>query len=139
MLSDGIVLTLQDDATYSSLVAAKSTVPVGMVKNVVYPLVVYHLHDVTDVLDFNGSTGNRRAMVQLDCYSAKSMLEARTVSKAVREVFQNFNNVTLPDADATFVQAVYITNESDQTMIPQGIQTVEYRILVELEVFYLES
>lgn len=138
-LQDGMVLTLQADPTYSSLVNSTSTVPVGAVKNLTYPIVVYHQGTIVDLLDVNGSTGNRTARVQFDAYSAKSYTEAKSIAKAIRNVFQNLNNVRLPDSDSTLVQAFYITQESDLTMVPQGVLTVEYRIMVEVEVLYVES
>jgi hypothetical protein len=138
-LQDGMVLLLQANSTYNSLVATLSTVPVGAVNKQVYPIVVYHQGTVIDLNDFDGSTGNRTARVQFDAYSAKSYTEAKAIIKAIRGVFQNLNNATLPDTDETFVQACYITMESDLTMIPQGVQNVEYRVMVEIEVAYLES
>jgi hypothetical protein len=138
-LQDGMVLLLQNNSTYNSLVAPLSTMPVGAVNKQVYPIVVYHQGTVIDLLDVNGSTGNRTARVQFDAYSAKSYTEAKAIIKTIRQVFQNLNNTTLPDADATFVQGCYITMESDLTMIPQGVQNVEYRVMVEIEVAYLES
>lgn len=139
MLQDGMVLKLQADTTYNSLVAALSTVPVGAVNKQAYPLVVYHQGTVLDLLDVNGATGYRTARVQFDAYSAKSYTEAKAIIKAIRGVFKNLNNVTLPDTDSTFVQGFWITQESDLTMIPQGQITVEYRIMVEITVNYLES
>jgi hypothetical protein len=138
-LQDGMVLKLQADTTYQSLVATLSTVPVGAVNKQVYPLVVYHQGTIVDLLDVNGSTGNRTARVQFDVYSALSYTEAKAVAKAIRNVFKNLNNVTLSDADSTFVQSFYITQESDLTMIPQGTLTIEYRVMVEVEATYLES
>jgi hypothetical protein len=57
-LQDGMVLALQADATYNSLVNMTSTVPVGAVNKQVYPLVVYHQGTVLDLMDVNGSTGS---------------------------------------------------------------------------------
>jgi uncharacterized protein DUF3168 len=139
MLQDGMVLALQANSTYNSLVATNGTVPVGAVKNVSYPMVVYHQGTVVDLLDVNGSTGNRTARVQFDAYSAKSYTEAKAIAKAIRGVFQNLNNVTLSDSSSTFVQAFYITQESDLTMIPQGALTIEYRVMVEITALYKES
>jgi hypothetical protein len=138
MLADGMLLLLQADSTYNSLVDTLSTVPVGAVNKQVYPLVVYHQSTVLDLLDVNGSTGNRTARVQFDAYSAKSYTEAKTIAKAIRGVFQNLNNVTLPDTSATFVQAFLITQESDMTVIPQGMLTIDYRVMVEIECLYVE-
>lgn len=138
-LQEGMVLKLQADSTYSSLVDTLSTVPVGAVKNKVYPLVVYHQGTVLDELDVNGSTGWRTARVQFDSYSAVSYTEAKAIAKAIRNVFKNLNNTTLPDADATFVSAFWITMEGDLTMIPQGAVTVEYRAMVEITANYKES
>ena len=138
-LQDGMVLKLQADATYSSLVASASTVPVGAIKNVSYPIVVYHQGTILDLPDTHGSTGTRTARVQFDAYSAKSYTEAKAIIKSIRNVFQHYQNSTLPDASATFVQACFISNESDLTMIPQGVLTVEYRVMVEVEVTYVES
>jgi Protein of unknown function (DUF3168) len=139
MLQDGMVLTLQANSAYNSLVNVTSTVPVGAVKGLTYPIVVYHQGTIVDLLDTNGSTGNRTARVQFDVYSAKSYTEAKSVAKAIRGVFNNLNNVVLPDTDETFVQAFYITQESDLTMVPQGTLTVEYRVMVEVEALYVES
>ena len=138
-LQEGMVLKLQADSTYSSLVDTLSTVPVGAVKNKVYPLVVYHQGTVLDELDVNGSTGWRTARVQFDSYSAVSYTEAKAIAKAIRNVFQNYQNSALPDSSSTFVQACLIQNETDLTMIPQGALTVEYRVMVEVEVSYIES
>jgi hypothetical protein len=137
-LQDGMVLLLQQDRTYSSLVNPLSTVPVGAVNKQVYPVVVYHQGTQYDLLDVNGSTGNRTARVQFDAYSAKSYTEAKAIAKAIRGVFSNLNNTVLPDASSTFVQCFYVSQEADMTMIPQGVLTVEYRVMVEIEVMYFE-
>lgn len=145
-LQDGMVLKLQADPTYSSLIGAQSTVPVGAVKatvgtalGTVYPCVVYHQGTILDLVDVHGSTGNRTARVQFDAYSAKSYTEAKAVAKAIRGVFQNLNNITLPDTNSTFVHSFFITMESDETLVPEGVLTVEYRVMVEIEVNYFES
>ena len=64
-LQDGMVLQLQADPIYSSLVSGLSTVPVGAVNKQVYPLVIYHQGTILDLADVHGSTGNRTARVQL--------------------------------------------------------------------------
>jgi len=140
-LQDGMLLLLQNDATYSGLVDALSTVPVGAVKQKgqAYPIVVYHQGTILDELDTNGSTGFRTARVQFDAYSAKNYTEAKAIAKAIRDVFKNLNNTTLPDTDSTFVSAFWITMESDMTVVPQGALTVEYRVMVEVTANYLES
>jgi hypothetical protein len=134
-----MVLKLQADATYSSLVNTLSTVPVGAMNTQVYPIVVYHQGTVIDLNDFDGATGNRTARVQFDAYSALSYDESKAVVKAIRDVFKNLNNVTLSDADATFVQQFQITQESDMTMVPQGKTKLEYRVMVEVTANYIES
>jgi hypothetical protein len=138
-LQDGMVLALQANSTYKALVSTNSTVPVGAVKNVSYPMVVYHQGTIQDLITTAGSTGNRTARVQFDAYSAKSYTEAKAIAKAIRGVFQNLNNVTLTDSSSTFVQAFFVTQESDLTFIAQGQLTVEFRVMVEIEVLYKES
>jgi formylmethanofuran dehydrogenase subunit A len=138
-LQDGMVLALQANTAYNTLVATNSTVPVGAVKNVSYPMVVYHQGTIQDLADTKGSTGYRTARVQFDAYSAKSYTEAKAIAKAIRGVFQNNNNVTLTDSSSTFVQSFFVTQESDLTMIPQGALTVEYRVMVEITASYKES
>jgi hypothetical protein len=138
-LQDGMVLALQANATYNSLVSSVSTVPVGVVNKQTYPLVVYHQGTIQDLLDMNGSTGQRTARVQFDCYSTQSYTQAKAVAKAIRDVFKNLNNVTLTDADSTFCQAFYVTQEADMTMVPEGINQIDYRVMVEIEAIYIEQ
>jgi hypothetical protein len=130
-------LQLLADPTFSALTA--SVVPVGNIKGIVSPFVVYHIGTQLDTADVGGSTGYRTARVQYDCYSSLSYAEAKAVAKAVRGVWEHFQSATLPDADTTFVQGCLISQESDLSEIPTGSSSVEYRVMVEVTALYQES
>lgn len=136
MITDGVVILMKADPTLSALTT--EIVPVGIIKGVKSPCIVYHVGTNLDTIDMQGSTGYRMARFQFDCYSGSSYTEAKTVAKAVRGVFQNFNNTTLADSNSTFVQAALISQESDMPFVAQGNQAIEFRVMVEVSVFYKE-
>jgi hypothetical protein len=137
-IQEGIVMLLNADTTVSGLVGANSIIPVGVVMGVKSPLIVYHIGTALDTLDTEGSTGYRTARFQFDCYSTLSYTEVKAVAKAVRHALQNFKNEILADADGTFVQGCLIDFESDMPFVSTGIKTIEYRVMVQISVFYLE-
>jgi hypothetical protein len=137
MITEGIVTLLRADTALSALTG--EIVPVGMVKGLKSPYIVYHIGTALDTKDTEGSTGYRLARFQFDCYSGTSATEARKVAKAVRAVLQNFKNQTLSDADNTFVQACLIDFETDPPFVPTAMKTIDFRVLVQVSVFYKES
>ena len=138
-ITSGIVqYLLANSAVVAALGTSPNTsiVPVGLVKGIISPYIVYHIGTTLDTNDALGATGYRLARVQFDCYSTLSYTEAKALAKAVRGVFQNLQNTTL--SDGTFVQGCLISQESDMPWVPEGISTVEYRVMVEVTVFYRE-
>jgi uncharacterized protein DUF3168 len=134
MIQDGIITLLKADPTLSALTTA--IVPVGMVKGITSPCIVYHIGTTHDTIDTTGSTAFRQARFQFDAYSAASYKEAKSVAYALRHVLQNYQNSTL--ADGTFLLACMIDMESDMPFVPQGVQTIEFRVMVQVSVFYKE-
>lgn len=133
-VQDGIITLLKADPTLSALTTA--IVPVGMVKGISSPCIVYHIGTQLDTLDTSGSTGYRVARFQFDAYSASSYTEAKSVAKAIRGVLQNYRNSAL--SDGTFVQACAIDMESDLPFVAQSVQSIEFRTMVQVSVFYKE-
>jgi hypothetical protein len=136
MIQEGINQLLKADPTLSALTT--QIVPVGVVKGVTSPYIVYHIGTALDTLDTQGSTGYRLARFQFDAYSTLSYAEAKAVVKAIRGVLQNFQNTALSDSDSTFVQGCLIDMESDMPFVPQGVASIEYRVMVQVSVFYKE-
>lgn len=112
--------------------------PIGQVKGIISPAIVYHVGTALDTKDTQGSTGFRLARFQFDVYSQKSYTEAKTVAKALRGVLQHFKNTTLTDSDNTFVQGCLIDFESDGTFVATGTKDIEYRTLIQVSIWYKE-
>jgi hypothetical protein len=137
MIQDGITILLKANAGVSALTT--SIIPVGVSQGTVSPCIVYHIGTELDTVDVKGSTGYRCARFQFDCYSAKSYTEAKAVARAVRLALQNLQNTPLTDADTTFVQGCMVDMESDMPFVPEGLDSIEYRVMVQVSVWFLES
>jgi len=137
MITDGIVQLLLADPTLSGMTSC--IVPVGKVKGVKSPGIVYHIGTTLDTKDAQGSTGYRLARFQFDSYSSLSYTEAKALARAVRGVLENFRGETLSDPDSTFVQGCLVDFETDMPFVPEGLVTIEYRVMVQVSVWYKES
>lgn len=135
MLTDGLIRRLKADPTLSAL--TMEIVPVGIVKGIKSPCIVYQIGTVLDTREATGSSGYRLARCQFDCYSASSYAESKNVAKAVRGIFKSFHDQTL--LDGTYVQAALIDFESDEPFVPTGVQAIEFRTLVQVSVWYRET
>jgi hypothetical protein len=134
MITDGIVSLLKSDPTLSALTTEIR--PVGMVKGMKSPAIVYHIGTALPQYDAAGDSGYMMARLQFDSYSSLSYTEARNVAKALRDVLKNLKNTTL--TDGTFVRASFANPPIDMPFVAEGVQTIEYRVMVEVAIHYLE-
>ena len=137
MITDGIVGYLKSNEALSAIMTA--IVPVGMVKGIKSPCVVYHIGTAVGQFTTSGATPWQIARFQFDAYSATSYTEARAVAVALRNALKTLINVTLADTDETYVYGVFPDPPVDMPYEAQGIQNVEYRVMVQCEVHFLES
>ena len=137
MITEGIVIKLKADTTLAALTT--EIVPVGIVKGLKSPCIVYHVGTNPDLNDAQGATGYRLARFQFDCYSGSNYTEAKKVAKALRGALGTFKDTTLTDADSTFVQGCLIDFESDMPFVPTATKTIEFRTMVQVSVWYKES
>ncbi len=110
MIEAGIVALAQADA------GVKALCPVGgfcatLPKGAILPSWTYLV--VSRVPDYTLSGRNKLTMtrLQIDCFG-QSAADAINLSEAIREVLSGYQG-TLPDADATVVQAAFHTDTVD--------------------------
>ncbi len=92
----------------------------------------------SDEYTVDGPVGFRNALFQVDCYG-DTYYKSRAVADAVREALWSYSG-TMPDSDATIVNAVLVTKDWDMPY-EEGSAPVGfiYRTLLEFRVFYRVS
>jgi Protein of unknown function (DUF3168) len=127
-------LLYQNTALTTLIGSANSIRPVGQVKGVADPFVVYHIATGVPTYSAAGDTGKQMVRVQFDAYS-QSRATAMAVAVALRNALKNVINQTLPDG--TYCYACVCDPPVDLTIIQQGTGSIETRVMVEVEVHYL--
>jgi hypothetical protein len=135
MITDGIITYLKAFNNLSPIQIS----PVGSVKNLKSPFVIYHVATAQALYSSQGDTGLQLARFQFDVYSATSYTEARTVATTLRDALNTLMNTTLDDPESTFVYAAFSDPPVDLSEIPKGNQTVEYRVMVQSDIHFLDS
>ena len=133
----GIVSLLNSNTGLTNLIGSNSIVPVGQVKGVSSPFVVYHISSGDPTYSAKGDTELQMIRFQFDCYSSKNHLEAWNVAVALRTAIKNTINQTL--TDGTFVYACVASPPVDLTMVAEGTASIDFRVMVEVEVHFLTS
>lgn len=136
-ITDGIVIFLLNDPGVSGM--TQYIVPSAAVKPKVSPYIVYKLGPTTDVLDTQGSTGNRHARFIFDCVSGSSYTDAKNLAKAVRQALDKVAYVTLPDHDNTLLESSLVDFEFDSSIVPTGQINADWRVTVQISIGYIES
>lgn len=135
MVEKGIYELLTADPGVSALVG-KNVYWVLQPKGTGVPSIVLLITDTKDQYVAAGTTGNRVALVQLDCY-ATDYYSSRAVSRAARLLLEDYTG-NLPDADATPVTAVFIEKDWDMGFEP-GQKGFVYRALLEAHIHYSDT
>lgn len=134
----GIVSLLNANSPLTTLLGnTTSIVPVGQSKGVSSPFVIYHISSGVPTYSAKGDTGLQMVRFQFDCYSSKNHLEAWNVAVALRTAIKNVINQTL--SDGTFVYACVASPPVDLTMVAQGTTSIDFRVMVEVEVTFLTA
>jgi hypothetical protein len=135
MITDGLIMYLKTNDTLSSI----DIVPVGAVKGVKSPCIVYHIGTAVPLYASRGDTGWQIARFQFDVYSATSYTEARTIATTVRDTLNSLIGGTLADSESTFVYGVFSDPPVDMPYEAKGLQSIEYRVMVQADVHFLDS
>lgn len=132
----GIVSLLNSNATLSNLIGANAIIPVGTAKSVSDPYVIYHISSSEPTYTASGATALECTRFQFDCYSSVH-LTAYNVAVALQNAIKNTINTTLTDGTTVYGCVAY--PPVDLTMVAQGNKSIEFRVMVEVEVYYLNS
>lgn len=133
MFESGLYQLIQNDPTLEPLVGQSvwfSQLP----KGATFPAIV--IHTISDVPDITlmETINLRPRRMQIDCISSVDQLDARTFSKAVKKVLQDFAGTL---SDGTGVQTTILNNDMD---IPYevGARGYAYRVVLDLTFWVVE-
>jgi hypothetical protein len=132
-ISDGLVALLLNNAGVTALTSC--ILPVGSVKGIVDPCIIYHIGTGVSTYTAKGDAGLPMVRFQFDCYSSKNRQTAMAVATAVRNALKSVIGQTL--SDGTYVYACMCDPAIDLPFVAQGTQSAEFRVMVQVEVTYL--
>jgi hypothetical protein len=135
MITDGLITYLKSTDALSPI----DIVPVGAIKGVRSPCVVYHIGTAVPLYTSRGDTGWQIARFQFDVYSGTSYTEARRVATSLRDALNQAIGTILDDSESTFVYGVFSDPPVDMPYESKGTPTIEYRVMVQSDVHFLDS
>jgi len=99
------------------------------------PMLVFSRVGTTDYYAMAGATGLREGLFQIVCYST-SYYGSRAVAETVRKLLQDYIG-TLPDTDATVVNAVFIEKDFDDRY-EEGSKGFIYGAYLQFRVWFYD-
>ena len=107
-------------------------------QNTPMPFLVLDRVSTTDTYTMAGNTGLREGIFQITAYAdtnSGAYYKARGIANQVRELLKNFKG-TLPDTDATVVQAVLTYRDFDDKF-SEGGTSFTFVSCLQFKVFYI--
>jgi hypothetical protein len=107
------------------------------------PYVILSRVATSDLYTYQGSTGVRDGLFQVDCYSdskagvSSGYYTARSLATAVRDVLSGFRG-NLPDTNSTPVLQSLLEKDWDMPY-EEGSTGFVFRVLLEFRVYYVEG
>jgi hypothetical protein len=99
------------------------------------PFLIFSRVGTTDFYDMAGATGLREGLFQVVCYST-GYYSSRAVANTIRKFLQDYVG-TLPDTDATVVNAVFIEKDWDDRY-EEGSKGFIYGAYLQFRVWFYD-
>lgn len=133
MIEQGLYQLITETSSITSLVngvywvlaAGKAAVPYIVLSRVA----------TGDTYTMAGATGFRDSVWQVDCY-ATDFYTSRRIAHAVRMLLESYTG-TLPDTDATIVDAVFTEKDWDMPY-EEGTKGFVFRAMLEFRIWYMD-
>lgn len=139
MIEQGLLQKLTTDAGVSALVGTQ-VYWILAPKGAAVPYIVGSRTATGDTHTVDGDIKLRGGLFQVDCFASGAgnigYYASRAIAKAVRDSLEGYKG-TLPDADSTAVNAVFVQKDWDMPY-QEGAKGFVYRALLEFRVWYVE-
>jgi hypothetical protein len=134
-VENGLFMLLTEDAGVSAQVASR-VYWILPPKGATLPYLVLSRSATTDTYNFQGATGLRDGLFQIDVY-ASDYYSARSISQVVRQLLESYIGNML-DTNATAVIGSMVEKDWDMPFEEGGTGFV-YRCLLEISIHYYDS